>query len=320
MKTMEKIVECKYGPLNPKVNLLPDFFSGFQPEKRKEILAEEEKFYRELTAPFSVDSDINTAILFVPARDKYEIRVKKYSPKNVKTPSPAMVFFHGGGFITCSIETHNFVPAYIARNAGITVFSVEYRLAPEFEFPIGLEDCYSVIRWIAENHKTLQIDPQKISLCGDSSGGNFAMVLSIMARDRKEFSVDKQVLIYPVTDLTGTIHKRSVDVYGKPQTNEDGKKSVDFIAAYLQHGEDKKNPLISPLFINDMAGIPPTLFIQAECDIFLDDGLMLAKKLQDGGVPVTCEVFEGMPHAFVLRTYDETFRALESICSYLKKP
>lgn len=318
MKMFETFMECKYGPLNPKVNLSPDFFSGFQPEKRKEILVEEEKFYRELTAPFSVDSGINTEFFTVPARDNFKIRVKKYTPKHATHPSPVMVFFHGGGFITCSVETHNFVPAYVARNAGITVFSVEYRLAPENKFPTGLEDCYSVIKWIAQNNIPLQIDPRRISVCGDSSGGNFAMVISIMARDRKEFEIHNQVLIYPVTDLTDSIYKKSVEVYGKSKLNTDEKKGVDFISAYLKDGQDRTNPYVSPLFISDTSGIPPTLFIQAECDVFLDDGLMLAKRLQDGGVKVTCEIFEGMPHAFILRTYDETFQALQTICTYLQ--
>jgi len=318
MIKMETITECKYGPLNPKVNMEPDFFTCFEADKRKEIVTEEAKFYKELTEPYSVDDKINTKYVSFKTKDGSEIPIKVYEPKNMDKPLPVVVFFHGGGFITCSVETHNFVPSYIACNANVIVCSVEYRLAPEYKFPIGLEDCYESIKWIIENKKELNVDASKLMVCGDSSGANFSAVLCLMAKERKEFQISNQILIYPATDLSGKVYKKSAEAYAPVGGDADG-KGVDFIALYTNDCDDLSNPYISPLLARNVTGLPPALFISAECDPLLDDGLMYAKKLKDAGVTVDYKIYEGMPHAFILRTYEETFEALNYICNYVEK-
>lgn len=317
MKKMDIITECKYGPLDPKVNLEPDFFTCFEASKRDEIVKEEAKFYKELTNPYSVDDKINMRYVYFKTKDGAEIPIKVYEPKNMDKPLPVVVFFHGGGFITCSVETHNFVPAYIASKANVIVCSVEYRLAPEYKFPIGLEDCYESIKWIIANKEELNIDVSKLMVCGDSSGASFSAVLCLMAKDRKEFEISNQILIYPATDFTGTVYKKSEEVYVPVGADSDSGKGVDIIALYTNPSDDLSNPFISPLFAEDVEGLPPALFIEAECDALLDDGLMYAKKLKDAGVSVDYKIYEGMPHAFILRTYEETFEALNYICDYI---
>ena len=138
---IEPLIKCDYGPLADKVNLEPDFFTGFVPERRAEIVAEEARFYHSITEPYSVDDRLNKWYETFTSFDGAAIRIKIYQPKAEGKDRPALVFIHGGGFKTCSVETHDFVPSYVAANAGVVAFSVEYRLAPEYKFPIGLKDC-----------------------------------------------------------------------------------------------------------------------------------------------------------------------------------
>lgn len=320
MKQYEPIVKLQYGPLKAKVNLLPDFFTNFVPERRAEIVAEEAAFYHGITEPYSVNSRLDVAWTSFTADDGYKVPVKTYRPKAASGKLPALVFFHGGGFKTCSVETHDFVPAYLAANANVMAFNVEYRLAPEDKFPVGLDDCYQAVRWIADNAESLGVDANRLTVCGDSSGGNFAAAITLMARERKEFSIDKQVLIYPALDFSGTIKKRSAEVYtmvgAKPDAHA---KSVSpLMREYLNDPEREiMNPLVSPLLAESFQGLPQALFIEAECDALADDGLIYANLLKQAGVKVTCKVYEGMPHAFILRTYEETFAALDEICRFL---
>lgn len=319
MKKMETILACKYGPMDPKVNLLPDFFTGFEASQRKKIVTEEAFFYKELTAPYSVDVKIKTRYIHFRTKDNAEIAVKVYEPRNMDRPMPVVMFFHGGGFITCSVETHNYVSSFIACNANVVVCSVEYRLAPEHKFPTGLEDCYEAIKWVIANKNGLNVNISRLMVCGDSSGANFSAVLCLMAKERKEFQIANQILIYPVTDLSGTVNKKSIEVYGSVGKDSAHGKGVDIIAAYTNPSDDLSNPYISPILAEDVTGLPPALFIEAECDALVDDGLMYAKRLKDSGVLVICEIYEGMPHAFILRTYEETFKALNDICDYILK-
>ncbi len=320
MKQYEPIVKLQYGPLNAKVNLLPDFFTNFVPERRAEIVAEEAAFYHGITEPYSVNSRLDVAWTRFTADDGYEVPVKTYRPKTAKGSLSALVFFHGGGFKTCSVETHDFVPAYLAANANVMAFNVEYRLAPEDKFPIGLEDCYQAVRWIAQNAKSLGVDASRLTVCGDSSGGNFAAVITLLARERKEFTIDKQVLIYPALDFSGTIKKRSAEVYTMVGAKPDA-HAISVSPLMLEYLPDPErqvtDPLVSPILAESFENLPQALFIEAECDALADDGLIYANLLQQAGVPVTCKVYEGMPHAFILRTYEETFEALDEICRFL---
>lgn len=312
------ITKADYGALDPKVNLLPDFFTGFEPAHRAEIVAKEAAFYHGITAPYSVDSQLDKHYEAFVSCDGAKIPIKVYLPKQTEAAKvPALVFIHGGGYMTCSVETHDFVPSYLAAKANIAAFSVEYRLAPEYKHPVGLEDCYSAIKWVAENANRFGVDPARISVGGDSSGGAYSAALALMARDRGEFKLDKQVLIYPVTDLAGAVKKHSAEVYAPVGAGDDSKKAVSIADVLLAPGTDPKDSLVSPLLADDLRDLPKALFIEAECDALLDDGLMYAKRLQDAGNQVEYHIYKGMPHAFILRTYAETFEALNVISEFL---
>ena len=321
MNTYEPIYQLAYGPMQEKVDLSPDFFSDFQPANRAEIVKREATFYREITEPYSVDDRLEISNISLNADDGYPITIQKYQKKDRNPHAAALVFFHGGGFKTCSVETHRFVPAYLAANAGVVAFSVEYRLAPECRFPRGLEDCYQAVRWISNESSRLGIDNHRLMLCGDSSGGNFVAAITMLARERNEFRIEKQALIYPALEFSGTVRKRSEEVYGQtiPDAGNKDTKYSPLMQEYLSCPEQEvRNPLVSPILANDFKGLPEALFILAECDIYVDDGLIYANQLQNAGVNVNCKVYEGMPHAFILRTYAETFEALDEICRFIR--
>ena len=317
-RNYEPLLKINYGQLDPKVNLEPDFFTGFEPARRKEIVNEEAAFYHGITQPFSKDDKLDKHYDICKAEDGYEIPVKVYRPKSAEGALPVVMFFHGGGFMTCSVETHDYVPSYIAAEAGAVVINVEYRLAPEYKFPRRLEDCYEACKWAIEHKEELGINTDRLFVCGDSSGGNFAAAIALMARDREEFDVHGQILIYPVTDCAEEIKKKSLEVYGSVCGSKENPTPV--LTAYFSDiNSEASKPYASPLLVENLAGLPKALFIQAECDGLVDDGLMYAKRLADAGVEVECEVYDGMPHAFILRTYTETFEALDKICAFVKK-
>lgn len=316
MANYEPIMPCAYGALDPKVSLEPDFFIGFQPERRAEIVAEEAKFYHGLTQPYSVDGELEKFYTSFRTSDGSQIPLKVYRPKAAAGPLPVVMFFHGGGFMTCSVETHDYVPSYLAAKAGVVCVSVEYRLSPEHKFPTGLEDCYAACKYVAEQAGALGADPSHMVVCGDSSGGNFSAAITLLARDRGDLTLWKQVLIYPATELAGLVERQSAKVYAPVGGQSEGPSPM--LMAYLHDLEETKNPLVSPMLAEDFCGLPPALLIEAECDSLVDDGLIYAKLLQDAGVPVECEIYRGMPHAFILRTYEETFAALDRICAFLR--
>lgn len=311
-------IKSDYGELASKVNLLPDFFTGFQPERREEIVAEEAKFYHSITEPYSVDNQLEKYYVSFPSYDGSEIKMKVYMPKNLSSSTAAWVFTHGGGWMTCSVETHDYVPSYVAAKAGVVSFNIEYRLAPEHKFPVGLEDSYAAIKFIIENAERFKVNTARISVGGDSSGGNYAAALALMARDRGEFKLDKQVLIYPATDLTGSVRKKSAEVYAPVGGGDNDASAVSFSDIWCSSADEVKSPYVSMLLAENLSDLPEALFIQAECDSLCDDGLMYAQRLHDAGVKVQCEVYKGMPHAFILRTYEETFAALDRIVAFLK--
>lgn len=315
---IKPLLTSDYGPLASKVVLEPDFFTGFEPQRRKEIVAEEAKFYHSITEPYSVDDRLEKYYTDFASFDGERIPIKVYSPKKPGSGRAALIFIHGGGFKTCSIETHDFVPSYVAANADLVAFSVEYRLAPEHKFPVGLKDCFEAVKWVQGNAERFGIDPLRVSVGGDSSGGSFSASLCLMARS-ENVKIASQVLIYPATDIGNLVEKKSAQVYTMVgATDDDDGPKETLLDTYLADPAQVNDELVSPLVAKDLSGLPKALFIQAECDALCDDGLMYATRLKEAGVPVEAHLYKGMPHAFILRTYEETFEALDTICAFLK--
>lgn len=223
------------------------------------------------------------------------IPVRIYSPERAK-PGPALVYFHGGGWVVCDLDTHDVICRAIAGRSGAVVISVDYRLAPEHKYPAAVIDCYAATEWVAENVEPLGIDPRRIAVGGDSAGGNLAAVVSLQSRDEAGPHIALQVLVYPVTDLSSLetpSYREFAAGYGLTAP-----EMAWFREQYLARTEDARCIYASPLLAPDLSGLPPALVITAECDPLRDEGEAYARRLEAAGVPVRYTCYPGMIHPF----------------------
>ena len=224
-----------------------------------------------------------------------EIPLRIYTPHG-SAPRPGMVYFHGGGWVVCDLDTHAVVCSAIARRAGAVVAAVDYRLAPEHKFPAAVEDCFTATRWVAENAGQLGIDPDRISVGGDSAGGNLGAVISMRSRDEGGPRIAAQALVYPVTDLS-SLDKGSYAEFAEGYHLSRAQMEW-FRDHYLRTPEDGLDPQASPLLAKDLSGLPPALVITAECDPLRDEGEAFAGRLEQAGVAVKLKRYSGMIHPF----------------------
>nr|WP_308627952.1 alpha/beta hydrolase [uncultured Eisenbergiella sp.] len=212
---------------------------------------------------------------------------------------PVLLFLHGGGWITESVDTYTRVCAGLAKDTGHVVVSVGYRLAPEFRFPAGLEDCYAVARTIYTNRFLLNVDPSRITLIGDSAGGNLAAALSLMARDRGEFMPRQQILIYPA------VSNDYSEASPFPSVRENGsdflltsQKLCQYLDYYQSSEADRQNPYFAPILEPDLSGQPRTLILTAQFDPLRDEGEWYGKRLRDAGNEVEIHRIQDALHGF----------------------
>ncbi len=238
----------------------------------------------------------------IPAANKdHEIPVRVYTPSGRKSADdhllPVVVFIHGGGWTLGSLETYDSIARGLANAAAALVVSVDYRLAPTFPFPAGLNDVYDVLHWLHQHAAELKGDPRRLAVAGDSGGGNLATVAAMKARDLEDFQVIAEALFYPSTNISST-ETASYKEFGTnyPLT----KKSVElFRGFYLPQPTDWKNPYASPLLAEDLHNMPATFLVTAGCDELRDEGRDYAAKLARAGVPVAFKNEPGMMHAYL---------------------
>lgn len=215
----------------------------------------------------------------------HEVPMRLYMPsEEISEDLPVFLFFHGGGWVTDSVDNYERICARLAVATEHLVISVEYRLAPEHKFPTGLMDCYAVAKALYTRQFILNIDPDKITLIGDSAGGNLAAAVSLMARDNGEFLPKRQILIYPALfgDYTDNSPFPSVHKYGSDYLLTAGKMR-DYVEFYASCPDDKKNKYFAPLMETDYSHQPDTLVLTAECDPLRDEGEAYAKRLKEAG-------------------------------------
>jgi acetyl esterase len=223
------------------------------------------------------------------------IPVRIYTPAG-GGPHPLLVFFHGGGFVICDLDSHDGLCRALTNEAACVVVSVDYRLAPEAKFPAAPEDCYAATCWAAEHAAELGGDPARIAIAGDSAGGNLTAVTALMARDRGGPRLACQLLIYPVTDHAFDTASYTENAEGYMLTRE---MMRWFWGHYLASESDGANPLASPLRATDLTDLPPAFVITAEYDPLRDEGEAYAARLREAGVPVELVRHDGMFHGFV---------------------
>jgi acetyl esterase len=217
------------------------------------------------------------------------IAVRIYRPVETDEPSAALVYFHGGGWVVGSLDSHDGIVRALARGSGRVVIAVDYRLAPEHPFPAGLDDASSATRWVLDNAGELRLDPDRIAVGGDSSGATLAAVVA------RKLPIERQVLICPVTDHafdTGS-YEHFAEGYGLTR------EAMRWYWAEYLGGDDGTSPDASPLRATDLNGLPPSIVLVAGCDPLRDEGLAYAAKLEGAGVPVTVLRYDGMIHNFI---------------------
>ncbi|MEH6522071.1 alpha/beta hydrolase [Sulfitobacter sp.] len=222
------------------------------------------------------------------------VPVRIYRPNPVAL-SPVLVFFHGGGFVIGSLESYDTVARSLALKCNATVVSVDYRMAPEHVFPAAGQDCFDAVRWVLANAETLNIDPSKLAVCGDSAGGNLAAVIALMARDA-DLPIAAQVLVYPTVDVR--CETASFARYAKGYGALEADTVAWFMDHYLPDPKTRDDWRASPKNAESHADLPPALIITAECDVLRDDGVAYAELLTAAGTSTEYVEYAGMIHAF----------------------
>jgi acetyl esterase len=246
-----------------------------------------------------------------------ELPVRLYHPARGET-LPLIVYFHGGGWVTGSVDIADTPCRALANATRCVVASVEYRRSPETKFPGPAEDCFAATRSLAERAPELGADPARVTVCGDSAGGNLATVVTAMARDRGGPRIDRQVLLYPTLAPTrgGTLdsHRDNADGYGLTRGEMEW-----FWDHYLPSAEAGADPYASPLLADDLSGLPPAFIVTAEYDVLRDEGAAYAERLRCAGVAADTLVYPGLIHGFfwMARALDEGADVRERIAAWL---
>jgi acetyl esterase len=227
------------------------------------------------------------------------IGARFYVPEGEQTPMPLLVYLHGGGWVRGDLETHDNTCRFLAREAGVLVLSVDYRLAPEHKFPAAVEDSVAAFRWAHENASDLGADQGAIAVGGDSAGGNLTAVVGQLTGVDGGPVPAFLLIIYPATDFSEK--RRSVQLFreGFLLTESD----MDWYTAhYLSDSDAALDPRASPLLAEDLSGTPPAYVVTAGFDPLRDEGEAYALRLREAGVPVALRRHRGLIHGFANMT------------------
>ncbi|WP_214830880.1 alpha/beta hydrolase [Exiguobacterium sp. s56] len=294
------------GDLDPRVLAVIKGYAAAEPETSFDLASARASMgwpNRDVTT-----MDITTDLVMIPSADG-DIPARLYRPRTEEA-LPAIVFFHGGGFFGGTLDTVENPCKLLAEKANALVVSVDYRLAPEHPFPAGLNDCYRAVEWVYEQADKLNVLQDRLAVAGDSAGGNLATACCLLERSKGLNRIHYQALVYPVVNL-GSI---PTDDYEWRLDDYEIKHHHDLIRGvvmalgdsdgllnhvYLQGKAELTDPLVSPLFADDVAGLPPALLITAEYDYLRLEGEVYARKLARAGVKTRLIQYRGMDHAFM---------------------
>ena len=224
-----------------------------------------------------------------------DIPIRLYYPSQQKY-LPLILFFHGGGWVYGNFDTYDYFCRRFAKDTGAIVLTVGYRLAPFYKYPTALEDCYDAYLWTVENATNLSANPEKIIVMGDSAGGNLATAVSLMARDKGQKLITKQILLYPV--VSGKLERPSVDKNADAPVLTKTRMQC-FIDYYARDEADILQPYFSPLLAEDLRNLPPALIITCEYDPLHDQAQIYAERLQEAKIPVKLLDYPKTIHGFM---------------------
>lgn len=230
---------------------------------------------------------------------------------------PILIWFHGGGWVIGNVEGSDGVARHLALGSGYAVLSVDYRLSPEVKFPGPLDDCFGVTKWVYQNADKLNIDKDKISVGGDSAGGNLAAAVCLKAKDDGQLPLHSQLLIYPCLD--SNFKRRSyienANDYALTATSMEW-----FWKQYTNVESDMLNPYVCPLKYADHSDLPQACILVAEHDPLLDEGIDYHNKLLSANVKSQLIEYSGVMHGFYsqIGILDKSKQAMEASCEYLR--
>jgi len=222
------------------------------------------------------------------------VPIRIYRPVETDEPSMALVLFHGGGWVTGSIETHDGPARAIAKRTGIVVVSVGYRLAPEHPFPAAVDDAWTATQWVSNHAADLNLDADRIGVGGDSSGGNLAAVVAARARHHA-VPLALQLLLYPITNHAADTPSYSFFSEGYGLT----RAGMQWYWEQYLAGADGSNPDASPARIDDLRRLPRAVVVTAEADVLRDEAEAYAQRLFLSTVETEGYRYDGMIHGFL---------------------
>jgi acetyl esterase len=227
------------------------------------------------------------------------------------------MFFHGGGWVICSLDTHDNLARAISRDADAVVVSVDYRMAPEHRYPTAAHDCFAATKWVAENAASLNADASRLAVCGDSAGGNLSAVISQRARDEGGPTISYAALIYPAVDMTrkgGSLDENASGYF----LETDGMHW--FMNHYITEPE-RSETMASPMLHADLSGLPDCFITTCEYDPLRDEGEAYGDALRANGVHAENKRYEGLIHGAATMTgvLDGGRRMVADVSAHLRK-
>jgi acetyl esterase len=270
----------------------PPFLFTLGPEKGRASL-EEAQVGQVSTLPVDVED------LTIADGPSARVSLRILRPPHAQTPLPVIVYLHGAGWVFGSTQTHDRLIRELAVGAQAAVVFPEYSLCPEARYPTALEECYSVVKWVAERGQEHGMDAERLAVAGDSVGGNMTAAVTLLSRERGGPDIRLQLLFYPVTDA-------AFDTASYHQFAEGYHLRRDAMMwcwdQYTRNPGERNEITASPLraSIEQLKGLPPALVITAEADVLRDEGEAYANKLRAAGVRVTAVRFQGTIHDFVM--------------------
>lgn len=279
--------------LDPYVKRLLDAFASMNLPQFSEMKVEEVRKLMDENPVLEPKEEINREKDGTIELKDRKIPYRMYFPDD--SPSPLILYFHGGGFVFGTIQSHENICRRLANSSGCRVMSVEYRLAPENKFPSAVEDAFESYSWVLENAGNLDVNTSRVALCGDSAGANISAALCLMLKDRNVKLPRLQVLFYPVVgaDLTSSSHREYADGYFLTEDQQ-----TWFAAQYLASLADTMNPYFAPITRSDLSGLPEAVIVTGEYDPLRDQGEAYLSKLYSAGVEATGLRANGMIHGF----------------------